>query len=43
MTETFDMIVQGGEVVNHAGRGFADIGIRGGKFAAVGDLSRASA
>ena len=43
MTETFDMIVQGGEVVNHAGRGFADIGIRGGKFAAVGDLSHASA
>jgi dihydroorotase len=43
VSETFDLIVRGGEVVNHAGRGFTDIGIRGGKFAAVGDLSRASA
>ncbi len=43
MSETFDLIVRGGEVVNHAGRAFTDIGIRGGKFAAVGDLSRATA
>src|SRR5512143_3596710 len=43
MAETYDLIVRGGEVVNHAGRGFADVGVRGGKIAAVGDLGRASA
>lgn len=40
---TYDLIVRGGEVVNHAGRGPADIGIRNGKFATIGDLSQASA
>jgi dihydroorotase len=43
MPETFDLIVRGGEVVNHAGRGLADVGVRGGRIAAVGDLGRASA
>ena len=43
MPETYDLIVRGGEVVNHAGRGLADVGVRGGKIAAVGDLSQASA
>jgi dihydroorotase len=43
MPETYDLIVRGGEVVNHAGRGMADVGVRGGKIAAVGDLSQASA
>jgi dihydroorotase len=43
MPETFDLIVRGGEVVNHAGRGGADVGVRGGKIVAVGDLSQASA
>lgn len=43
MAETFDLIVRGGEVVNHAGRGLADVGVRGGKIVAVGDLSQASA
>ncbi|MGZ5947832.1 MAG: dihydroorotase [Caulobacteraceae bacterium] len=43
MPETYDLIVRGGEVVNHAGRGLADIGVRGGKVAVVGDLSQASA
>ncbi|HYE42177.1 MAG TPA: dihydroorotase, partial [Caulobacteraceae bacterium] len=43
MAQTFDLIVRGGEVVNHAGRGMADVGIRGGKIAHVGDLSQASA
>ncbi|MGA0602359.1 dihydroorotase [Caulobacter sp. KR2-114] len=42
MPQTFDLIVRGGEVVNHAGRGMADIGVIGGKFAAIGDLSQAS-
>jgi len=43
MLETFDLIVRGGEVANHAGRGLADVGVRGGKIAAIGDLSQASA
>src|SRR5260370_31760869 len=43
MPETYDLIVRGGEVVNHAGRGMADVGVRGGKIAAVGDLAQASA
>ncbi|MEO8113520.1 MAG: dihydroorotase [Phenylobacterium sp.] len=43
MPETFDLIERGGEVVNHAGRGLADVGVRGGKITAIGDLSKASA
>ena len=43
MPETYDLIVAGGEVVNHAGRGLADVGVRGGKVAAIGDLGQASA
>jgi len=43
MPETFDLIVKAGEVVNHAGRGRADVGVRGGKIVAVGDLAQASA
>jgi dihydroorotase len=43
MSETFDLIVRGGEVINHAGRGRADVGIRAGRIAAIGDLSQASA
>ena len=40
---TFDIIVRGGTVVNHAGEGRGDIGVTGGRIAAIGDLSRASA
>ena len=43
MSISFDLIVRGGEVVNHAGRGPADVGVRDGKIAVVGDLSHASA
>ena len=43
MPETYDLIVRGGEVVNHAGRGPADVGVRDGRIAAVGDLGLASA
>jgi dihydroorotase len=39
MAETFDLVVRGAVVVSHAGRGPADIGIRAGKIAAVGELS----
>jgi dihydroorotase len=40
---SFDLIVRGGKVVSHAGRGVADIGIRNGRFAAIGDLATAGA
>ena len=43
MPETYDLIVRGGEVVNHAGRGLADVGVRAGRIAAIGDLGQASA
>ena len=43
MTQTYDLIVRGGEVANHAGRGLADVGVIDGKVAFVGDLSQASA
>jgi dihydroorotase len=43
LPETFDLIVRGGEVVNHAGRGVADVGVRDGRIARVGDLGQASA
>ena len=43
MPETYDLIVRGGEVVNHAGRGLADIGVRAGRIAAIGALGQASA
>jgi len=43
MAETFDLILKGGTVVNHDGEGARDIGIGAGRFAAIGDLSRASA
>ena len=43
MSETYDLIIRGGEVVNHAGRGLSDVGVRGDKIVAIGDLSQASA
>lgn len=43
MTQTYDVIIKGGEVVNHAGRGRADVGVINGKIAKIGDLGAASA
>ena len=43
MTQTYDLIVRGGEVANHAGRGAADVGVRDGRIAFIGDLAQASA
>jgi dihydroorotase len=43
MSRTFDLILKGGEVVNHDGRGRADVGVIDGKTAVIGDLSQASA
>jgi dihydroorotase len=39
----FDLVLHGGTVVNHAGRARADVGIRAGRFAALGDLGAAKA
>jgi dihydroorotase len=43
MSQTFDLILRGGIVVNHDGRGLRDIGVIAGVIAAIGDLTRASA
>ena len=43
MTQTYDLIVRGGDVANHAGHGRADVGIRDGRIVVVGDLAQASA
>ncbi|MBT9288652.1 dihydroorotase [Prosthecodimorpha staleyi] len=43
MPETFDLVLAGGTVVNHDGEGARDIGIRGGRIAAIGALAGASA
>ena len=43
MAQSFDLILKGGTVVNHDGEGARDIGIAGGRIAALGDLSQASA
>jgi dihydroorotase len=40
---TFDRVFLNGHVVNHDGRGDADIGVRDGRIAAIGDLARESA
>ena len=39
----FDLIVRGGTIVSHAGEGVGDIGVRGGRIAAIGDLAHFSA
>ena len=43
MAERFDLILSGGTVVNQDGTGKRDVGIRAGRIASIGDVSRASA
>ncbi|MCB1547341.1 MAG: amidohydrolase family protein, partial [Hyphomicrobiaceae bacterium] len=43
MAETFDMLLKGGTVVNQDGVGVRDVGVRGGRIAAIGALGAASA
>lgn len=43
MAVNYDLILRGAAVVNHDGTGQRDIGISGGRIAALGDLSQASA
>jgi dihydroorotase len=41
--QTFDLLLKGGTVVNHDGRGVRDVGVIGGTIAAIGDLGQAFA
>ena len=43
MNQHFDTILKSGTVVNQDGEGVRDIGIVGGRIAAIGSLGRASA
>ena len=43
LSESFDLLIKGGTVVNHDGEGVRDIGIRAGRIAVIGDLGRAKA
>ncbi|WP_164898498.1 dihydroorotase [Mesorhizobium sp. M7A.F.Ca.MR.362.00.0.0] len=43
MAMIYDLILTGGTVVNHDGEGARDIGVKGGRIAAIGDLRQASA
>jgi dihydroorotase len=38
VTKTFDLVFKGGTVVNHAGEGLADIGVKDGRIAAIGSI-----
>jgi len=43
MTDSFDLVIQGGDCLTPAGRLRTDIGVRGGRIAALGDLGAAAA
>ncbi|MGI9408096.1 MAG: amidohydrolase family protein, partial [Hyphomicrobiaceae bacterium] len=43
MSGPYDLIVRGGTIVNHDGTGPGDVGVRDGRFAAIGDLGQADA
>lgn len=43
MTDRFDLLLRGGTCLTPAGRISADVGVSGGKIAAIGDLSAGSA
>jgi dihydroorotase len=43
MTQSHDLLLKGATVVNHDGEAVRDLAIAGGRIAAIGDLSRATA
>ena len=43
MSDTHDLILKGGTVVNHDGVGVRDVGVRAGRISAIGNLAAASA
>ena len=43
MAQSFDLVIKGGTLVNQDGVGLADLGVRDGRIAAIGDLGSAAA
>lgn len=43
MAQTFDLVFKGGTVVNHAGIGLADIGVKDGRIAEIGTIAEGMA
>jgi dihydroorotase len=43
VAETFDLVFKGGTVVNQAGEGLADLGIKGGRIAEIGPIGEGAA
>lgn len=43
MAESFDLVLKGGTVVNQDGTGIRDVGVRGGRITAIGQLGAAKA
>ncbi len=43
MAQSFDLVIKGGTLVNHDGIGLADLGVRDGRIAAIGELGGAAA
>jgi dihydroorotase len=43
MSVSYDLILKGATVVNHDGEGVRDLGLTGGRIAAIGELSRSQA
>jgi dihydroorotase len=43
LAQTFDLVFKGGTVVNQAGEGLADIGVRGGRIAEIGSIGEGMA
>lgn len=39
MTQTFDLILKGGTVVNHDGEGVRELGVINGRIAAIGQFT----
>jgi len=43
LAQTFDLVVKGGTVVNQAGEGLADLGVRDGRIAEIGSIGAGAA
>ncbi len=43
MSQSYDLVLKGGTVVNHDGEGMRDLAVAGGRIAAIGSLAGASA
>jgi dihydroorotase len=43
VAQAFDLVFKGGTIVNHAGEGLADIGVKDGRIAAIGSIGEEAA